>query len=57
MYIGLHVKYGPSRLWFESIFNVFINDIAEYLDTEEAHTPVINSLRTPGFIYLQMIFL
>jgi len=35
----------------------FIKDIVKYLDTEQTHPPVINSLRTPEFIYLQMILL
>jgi len=39
MHIGLEVKYPPTRLWFDPIFNNFITDVAKYLDTEQTHTP------------------
>jgi hypothetical protein len=33
------------------LFNVFINDIREYLGTEEKHSPMFNSLRILGLLF------
>jgi hypothetical protein len=44
-------KRSLSRLWFEFIFNIFINDVIECLDTEETHSQVISNLRVLGLLF------
>ena len=34
------------------LFNTFINDIIEYLDTEETHSPMTNILRILGLLFV-----
>jgi hypothetical protein len=34
------------------LFNIFINDIVEYLDTEERHSLVTDSLRFLGLLFV-----
>jgi hypothetical protein len=33
------------------LFNIFINDIIDYVDKEEMHSPVIQELKTPGLLF------
>jgi hypothetical protein len=33
------------------LYNIVVNDVIEYLDTEETHSPVINRLRIPGLLF------
>ena len=34
------------------LFNIFINDIIGYIDTEETRSPMIKELRTSGFLFV-----
>jgi hypothetical protein len=33
------------------LFNIFINDIIEYIHIERTHSPVINGLKIPGLLF------
>jgi hypothetical protein len=33
------------------LFNSFINDIIDYIDKEETHSPVIRELKIPGLFF------
>ena len=33
------------------LFNIFINDIIDYIDKEETHSPVIWELKIPGLLF------